>query len=36
LRDLKAQPVKVTVGKVNEPLRIVIPLPVGMSTGGKQ
>jgi hypothetical protein len=27
---LKAQPVKVTVGKTNEPLRIVIPLPEGV------
>ncbi len=36
VRDLKAQPVRVTVGKVNEPLRIVISLPEGVGMGGKR
>jgi hypothetical protein len=30
VKELKAQPVKVSVGKTNKPLRIVIPLPEGV------
>ena len=35
VRDLRAQPVKVTIGKVNAPLRITVPLPAGVSLGGR-
>lgn len=36
VRDLKAKPVKVTVGTTNESLRIVIPIPEGVKVNGKQ
>lgn len=31
IRELKARPIKVVVGKTNEPLRIMVPLPEGGS-----
>jgi len=36
VHDLKAPPVKVTVATTNEPLRIVIPLPEGVSVTEKK
>ena len=36
VQELKAQPVKVTVGKTNGPLRIVIPLPEGVKVDEKR
>jgi hypothetical protein len=36
VQELKAQPVKVSVGKTNETLRIVIPLPDGVKVTEKQ
>jgi hypothetical protein len=36
VQQLKAQPVKVSVGKTNKPLRIVIPLPEGVKKPEKK